>query len=116
MKRASLPLLKSLIKWLGPTLAIAFCALSPALAFASPCDDFYVLKLDPDELQKCIHEIKFTQELRAMEINALKTQLCILAIQLALANPTTDNHENAKDFCPMRPKLKTSPKNKPPIN
>lgn len=112
-------MIKLLIGWLRPLVAIVFLSLFSARAFASPCDTFYIGRLDRDELMLCIHEIKssqeYSQELHAIEMNTIKTQLCILALKLAEANPTADNQETAKDFCPKRPAPKTSPMNKRPI-
>jgi hypothetical protein len=112
-------MIKLLIGWLPALSAMILFGLSSAPAFASPCDTFDIGRLDPGELMLCIREIKssqeYSQELHAIEINTLKAQLCILALKLAEANPSADNQENAKDFCPKRPTPK-APKNKRPVN
>jgi hypothetical protein len=94
-------------------VALLALAVSATQAWASPCDDFDMLKFDPSELERRIKELKFNETVagntRDTEIKLLQLQVCNLALALSQLKPIPE--DVLKSYCPFQPKAKkTSPK------
>jgi hypothetical protein len=65
---------------------VAVIAGSRGVAEAGPCESFNLLRFDPNELQRCIDEIKFEQLMESknneLEASILRSELCDLAQKL----------------------------------
>ena len=85
---------------------------SPASA---ACDDFNLLRFDPDRLERCIKDMKFMADIRyntlESENRILQAQICILALELREVRPSA--YDAIKEACvPAKPKPKKN--NAPP--
>jgi hypothetical protein len=100
----------------GAIVAGALLCACATSALASACDDFNLLRFDPNRLERCIEEIKFNQKVLDMahtnEVRTLELQLCMVAMELAEIKPSAA--ELVKDLCSKPSKSKRSAPTKKP--
>src|SRR5262249_52524550 len=89
--------------------AIVLAAFMPIAAKAGPCDDvqYSLSGLDVRALLDCIKELKFSDNINKMTIDALQRQnllqsnyLCFMGTDLKQLNPNGRGADAAEVFCP----------------
>lgn len=90
-----------MIRW------VAMFLLSAAPALADPCSSFNSFQFSPNELERCVRDLRANQQIMEVEIQNAERLTCVLAGSLAASKVERDPEleDFMKRFCPL-PKKK----------